>query len=35
MSFFKENVDALNNYFNEFEKNDIKVFIEDEKYIYL
>ena len=30
-NFFKENIDALNEYFNVLEKNDIKVFLEDEK----
>lgn len=30
-NFFKENIDALNEYFNELEKNDIKVFLEDQK----
>jgi len=29
-NFFRENIDALNETFNDMEKNDIKVFIEDE-----
>ncbi len=31
-NFFRENIDALNETFNELEKNDIKVFIEDDQH---